>query len=116
LDLRRAEREAAAAELSARALTAVERVTDEANRSAHVVQKFKTRVTIALMIAVTALIVSTLSMLAHVCSSGLDSTETESPYLKPFTKFAQALCPQRANRFLPTPPPAAAMQQRGVSK
>jgi len=95
LDRRRAEREAAAQ--LARALTAAERVTEEANRLARSAQKVRTKVAIALMIALTALMISTLSLLPHVCSSGLSSTETESPYLKIFTEFAQALCPARAD-------------------
>src|SRR5262245_57844137 len=65
LDRRRTEREAAAAEQSARALTAVERATEEANRVARAAEKLATRAAIAIMIAVTALIVSALSLLAH---------------------------------------------------
>jgi len=65
LDRRRTEREATAAEQSARALTAVERATEEANRVARAAEKLATRAAIAIMIAVTALIVSALSLLAH---------------------------------------------------
>jgi hypothetical protein len=65
LDRRRADREAAAAEQSARALTAAERVTEEANRLARSAEKVRTKVAIAIMIAVTALIVSALSLLVH---------------------------------------------------
>ncbi len=66
LESRRAAREAAVVEQSARALTAAERATEEANRIAHAAKKLNTRASIALIIAVTAVIISTLSLVAHL--------------------------------------------------
>jgi hypothetical protein len=66
LERSKAEKEAALARQTARAMTAAEDAAEAVERSARVAAKSNTRASIAIMIAVTALIISVLSLLAHL--------------------------------------------------
>ena len=65
LERSKAEREAALARQTARAMTAAEEAAEAVERSTRVAAKSNTRASIAIMIAATALIISVLSLLAH---------------------------------------------------
>ena len=65
LERSRAEREAALARQTARAMTAAEEAAEAVKRSAQAAAKSNTRASVAIMIAATALIISVLSLLAH---------------------------------------------------
>ena len=62
LERRRAEREAQAKQ----ALTTANRAAEAGDRSTRIAEKLNNRTSVAIMIAVTALIVSILSLLAHL--------------------------------------------------